>query len=164
MKQRKWKRLLSVILAVALVCSSWTGLAVQAEDEQVVYVSASSGNDANTGAVDAPVATLAKAYALLLEGDVKENADAQGYIVVMDALAAIGDFNYNSGALTYEHAGKVEDFTCLPCGCHILAVAQGDDAPAINGQGGVFEDAPVIVLGQQDTGVEKRVAGLHGCS
>ena len=22
-----------------------------------------------------------------------------------------------------EHAGKVEDFTCLPCGCHILAVA-----------------------------------------
>lgn len=107
MKQRKWKRLLSVILAVALVCSSWTGLAVQAEDEQVVYVSASSGNDANTGAVDAPVATLAKAYALLLEGDVKENADAQGYIVVMDALAAIGDFNYNSGALTYEHAGKV---------------------------------------------------------
>ena len=63
-----------------------------------------------------------------------------------------------------EHAGKVENFTCLPCGCHILAVAQGDDAPAINGQGGVFEDAPVIVLGQQDTGVEKRVAGLHGCS
>ena len=63
-----------------------------------------------------------------------------------------------------EHAGKVEDFTCLPCGRHIPAAAQGDDAPAVDGQGGVFKDAPVIVLGQQDTGMEKRVAGLHGCS
>ncbi len=108
MWKNKLRRLLSVILATTLLCSHWTGFAVKAESEQVVYVSA-SGSDENTGTTaEAPVATLAKAYELLLEGDVKENAEAQAYIVVMDALAAIGNFNYDeNGALTYTHAGKV---------------------------------------------------------
>ena len=97
--------MLSVILATTLLCSHWTGLTVKAENEQVVYVSA-SGSDENTGTTaEAPVATLAKAYELLLQGDVKTNAEAQAYIVVMDALAAIENFNY--GELAYTHAGKV---------------------------------------------------------
>ena len=108
MWKNKLRRLLSVILATTLLCSHWTGLAVKAENEQVVYVSA-SGSDKNTGTTaEAPVATLAKAYELLLQGNVKENAEAQAYIVIMGALAAIENFNYGeNGALTYTHAGKV---------------------------------------------------------
>ena len=66
MWKNKLRRLLSVILATTLLCSHWTGLTVKAENEQVVYVSA-SGSDENTGTTaEAPVATLAKAYELLL--------------------------------------------------------------------------------------------------
>ena len=114
----KMRYVLSIILTFALLCSPWSGSDVQAAEEQsaeeqsaeeqVIYVSSVSGNDAYTGTADAPVATLAKAYDILQQGDVKTNAEAQAYIVVKDALAAVENFNYGeNGALTYSHEGKV---------------------------------------------------------
>ena len=109
----KIRYVLSIILTFALLCSPWSGSDVQAAgeqsaEEQVIYVSSVSGNDANAGTADTPVATLAKAYDILQQGDVKTNAEAQAYIVVKDALAAVENFNYGeNGALTYSHEGKV---------------------------------------------------------
>ena len=114
----KIRYVLSIILTFALLCSPLSGSDVQAAgeqsaeeqsaEEQVIYVSSVSGNDANAGTADAPVATLGKAYDILQQGDVKTNAEAQAYIVIKDALAAVENFNYGeNGALTYSHEGKV---------------------------------------------------------
>ena len=114
----KIRYVLSIILTFALLCSPLSGSDVQAAgeqsaeeqsaEEQVIYVSSVSGNDANAGTADTPVATLAKAYDILQQGDVKTNAEAQAYIVIKDVLAAVENFNYGeNGALTYSHEGKV---------------------------------------------------------
>jgi hypothetical protein len=57
------------LLTVALDSAGWTQVTPSA-DSRMIYVSSSAGSDTNTGlSPDAPVATIAKAYSLLRDGD-----------------------------------------------------------------------------------------------
>lgn len=110
MKRRISKFLTAALCIVLLVAA----LAVYAAADDsavptVVYLDGTNGSDDNNGsAADKAVATLKKAYEVLLaaEGGVKDRADAEGVIVVCGTTTQSSDFA-NTAATALEHKGTV---------------------------------------------------------
>lgn len=60
-----FKHALGIIFCLSLIMLNFPVTAIAADN--IIYVSGSSGNDSNTGAYDAPVATIEKALELVEE-------------------------------------------------------------------------------------------------
>ena len=60
-----------------------------------------------------------------------------------------------------EHPAQIKLSLGLPGGAQRVARPHGGHQPVGDGQGSVFKDAALWVLGDEDSGVEERVAVLH---
>lgn len=116
--KRKWQWLFGVVFALCMLLMIPQGKAVAEEtvSPTVIYLDGVNGADTNNGTTQGTaVKTLEKAYELLVavDGGIKENAQAEGVIVLCEDVTFETGHNFNiptkevGGKATTTHVGKI---------------------------------------------------------